>query len=615
MAKLDKEMMKKQHFWLLLIPLFVGLLLAWLGLFFGVAGATAEMAEANQKEKTAIDAAKAQSKQTLKLYDERKEELFKLRTQRWKEMWDQQKAIFEWPEALGREQIDKVEKLPFGAEISDPSFLNAFRDEAMKGYEKLVADVAPLHFAGDWRQVLRYVPAWKRNPESEDVWLAMEDYWVQREILRALAGVNKEAAQFKRPSDFPENDPRHALKNDPRERTFIGRTWQLDLKLVDKSGGTAIEGAVTNLTSRLQPFNANNELVFNVWLSNDPDARPFRLSIEGTSLEGGKKEPIKFVERKHKILDQRVVELFKVEQVFDVRTVPVKRLDKLALGYPSARHSRAELQMTAFSTKAATPPEGEAGMGGEAGGMGSLGGPPGGMGSLGGPPGGTGVSGPGLGGAATSTDLTYNGLSRRRYVNITGQVRAMPVGLVVVADQAFVQDVLTAVANCKLRYQTVQALLSRFRGSLSYATPTGGSGSFPMGGGPPPAGEGEGGPIGPPAGPPGVSGGAPRQGSSFGPPPGLPGAGSGPGMYGGYGGGPLSSSDDQTAGNLIQIEVHGIAALYEKFQPPKTDDAAAGSGTDPATSSTTGTGAPAGPTPTPNGTGGPTMPLATPPKM
>src|SRR5436305_3341933 len=200
-AKFDKEMMKKQHFWLLLIPLFIGLLLAWLGLFFGVADATEEKLNANNKEKQNIESAKAQAKKTLELYDKRKEELFGLRTQRWREMWDLQQPIYGWPEDLGEEQIAKVKGMKFGDEISDPSFINYFRDQGMEGYKTLAKDVAPLQFAGDWRTALRTVPAWKRNPTSEDIWLAIEDSWAQRELVLALDGVNKDAAAFRRPGD------------------------------------------------------------------------------------------------------------------------------------------------------------------------------------------------------------------------------------------------------------------------------------------------------------------------------------------------------------------------------------------------------------------------------
>src|SRR5688572_31049129 len=107
-AKFDKEMMKKQHFWLLLIPLFIGLLLAWVGLFFGVADATAEQAKKNDDEKKKVEATQAKSRKTLDLYDVQKDQLTKLRSVRWKEMWDLQQDIFEWPRALGEEQVNKV---------------------------------------------------------------------------------------------------------------------------------------------------------------------------------------------------------------------------------------------------------------------------------------------------------------------------------------------------------------------------------------------------------------------------------------------------------------------------------------------------------------------------
>src|SRR5439155_23202643 len=101
-----------------------------------------------------------------------------------------------------------------------------------------------------------------------------------------------------------------------------------------------------------------------------------------------------------------------------------------------------------------------AGMGGVAGTPGGASHSRGGAGLPGAP--GVGEGGGGFGGAATSTDVTDNGLPRRRYIHRTDQVRAMPIGLAVIADQAYVQDVLTAMANCKLRFQTVQTHLTRF---------------------------------------------------------------------------------------------------------------------------------------------------------
>src|SRR5438094_6879824 len=157
-AKLDKEMLKKQHFWLLLIPVVVGLLLAWIGLFVSVSGATEEKEAANNTAKAEVDKATAQSKEMLKLYDGRKETLFKLRTERWREMWNLQESVYEWPKELGEDRIALVKDQKFGAEISDSNFLDAFKNRYAKEYDKVVAEVAPIQFAGNsWRSVLRYV--------------------------------------------------------------------------------------------------------------------------------------------------------------------------------------------------------------------------------------------------------------------------------------------------------------------------------------------------------------------------------------------------------------------------------------------------------------------------
>jgi hypothetical protein len=602
-AKLDKEMLKKQHFWLLLIPVVIGLLLAWIGLFVGVSSATEEKEKANDAAKQEIDRATAQSREVLKLYDKRKDELYKLRMQRHKEMYDLQQSVYEWPKSLGEDQIAKVKELKFGADISDQSFLNTFRDHYAKEYDTLVSDVAPMQFAGGWYTVLRHVSKWNRNATPEDVWLASEDFWVEREMIRSLARVNVDAAKL-----VPRTPPEAGL----RKRAFASRTWELTLQMTDKSNGVALEGTIRNLTPRLQPYNVNNELVFNVWLSDDPSAKPFQFVVEGASLEGGKTEPIKFVEKRHIVFEGNPRGLYRVEQVFDVRTAPVKRLDKLALGYLSARHNQAELQMSAFSDKEAAADKDTAPAAGGPGGGGGPGGPP----PMGAAPSGpavagAGVSAPGggLGGAAAG-DFTFNNLARRRYISRTDQVRAMPIGLTVIADQSYVQDVLTAVANCKLRFQTVQTHIERFRGSLAYSPSSSGDGApaFPgmpgMPGGPPPRGGGEDDrPIGP-AGPP-------VAGSGMGPGvfpgfPSVPGLPAFPGSFPGFGGSmPRSSNEDQVATNLVAISMYGITTLYEKFEPPADKDKKVDSDTEPAKTEPPTVDPKAGP-------GAPMTPMSTP---
>ena len=546
-GKIDKEFLKKHHFWLLQGVIALGLVLAWFGLMVSVPDEIAAKGDDNLKKKKTLDAAKAQSRATLFEYDKRKLELFNLRGQRWKDMWEIQKEMYEWPAVLGEDQLAKVQGLTFGDNISNASLLEAFKTQLGKEYENLAKAIAPMQFNNGWQAVLRHVAAWRLTPESEEVWLALEDLWVQREIVQTVAKINEKAAKFDQLN--PAEDPSKS-----RKRSFQNRTWKADLEIVEAGGVYQLKGTIKNRTDRLQPYGANNGLFLKVWLSDDPNARPFEFLIQGSSLEGGKEEKIRELPKEHKIYDGRVVGLYRVEQVFDARTLPVKRFDKLALGYTSARHSLADLEMTPFSTKAVeaeTPAAVE----------GAPGGP---MAPPGGPMAPPGAFGTGGDAAAAKGDMSPNLLVRRRYVNRTDQVRFMPIALSVVCDQIYSADVLTALANSRLRMQIVQSHLGRFRGTISYfgegttAAPDGPStpGAFPMApGGPPP------GPLSRPG--------------PMGPPPPM-----GPGAFGGFPGvgsssAPRSSSEDVASGNLIDFSVYGIASLYEKYQTEPRKDAAA----------------------------------------
>ena len=56
--------------------------------------------------------------------------------------------------------------------------------------------------------------------------------------------------------------------------------------------------------------------------------------------------------------------------------------------------------------------------------------------------------------------------NKDRYIDVTDQVRRMPVALVLVIDQMFIQDALAAYANSTLRFQVTQFHWTRFRGTL-----------------------------------------------------------------------------------------------------------------------------------------------------
>ena len=204
--------------------------------------------------------------------------------------------------------------------------------------------------------------------------------------------------------------------------------------------------------------------------------------------------------------------------------------------------------------------------------------------------------------------------NRKRYVEVTKQVRRMPVALTVIVDQAYIQDVLIAYANSPLRFQTTQVHWKRFSGNLSGGPESGPGGGFGEGGpvvssGTGSAGGGFGtfgeGGVGPAGG--GSRGGFGRGGAggaAIGPGPGLappilptpgpmggpllPMGPGGPGGFGGPGGTMTSISESQLTAGLVELTIYGVVSLYEKYQE----------GGDAPATAPAATGAPA-PTPTP----------------
>src|SRR5262249_11959861 len=69
--------------------------------------------------------------------------------------------------------------------------------------------------------------------------------------------------------------------------------------------------------------------------------------------------------------------------------------------------------------------------------------------------------------AGAGPPTTKNQLYRPRYIDRTDQVRRMPVGVVLVVDQQYVQDVLVAFSNSKLAFQEAQWHWNRIHGPVA----------------------------------------------------------------------------------------------------------------------------------------------------
>jgi len=681
----NNDALKKHHFWILvgMVPLLV--LIAVIMITSGVGGAISERKAAIEKAQKEI--ASKSSPKPVRLIQEMDKLIERVASKRgdlWKANWESQKHIYIWPKSrnfdnfarkikkLVRQEDKEVETevlepvrledLKFGdpipnnadqyAAFKSPSlylamYSNADPKQGRSG-TGIADQLAPTQFLGGWQSVLRHVAAFpERQLTSEQIWLLMEDYWVQRALLLDLKGVNDQIAAFT-PVRYEDNgqvidDPQNPQgPQNPLRRRFQSRIWEVTLEVKQRGNQRYLEGELRNLTDRVQILGINRSMTLKVWLDAGPNGsvdgiQPVEFKIGGEYVPGrGATRFAKDSQGKDIAIPAdrivirpdandtnlskypnvippgtNVTRIAKVEQVFDATTVPIRRIDALALGYTDSRWAmktklvkpkfpafEKDEETTGSGSTLGGPPDGSAGAVGS-----SLSGPPPGTTSTGVGSPDSGYPGmPGMGGTGTTRQGTLMGAgtlesvvdaNRRRYVDVTDQVRRMPVALVIVVDQDYMQDVLLSLANSPLRFQVTQVTWNRFRGKLDYGPGGGGlrSGDEILYSGPGELGEGFG--LAPGTGYPGSGGftGPPGGTSDVGTPPGFPpgigvppGIGSsgfsgppglgvpGTGGYNPYGpafpgsGGVLSEA--QLTSGLIELSIYGIVSLYEKYTPP-----------------------------------------------
>ena len=329
-GKIDKELLKKHHFWFLFIPIIVALMVAWFGLLSEVDGEIEKTKTENEKKKNETKKTQAQPKDTLVEYDKQNSKLRSQKEILWKDGWERQKDLFVWPTGYSRDRIDFLKKFRFGEEIREElQVLELFQRAGAKlyldEYEQLVKTLEPMQFRDkDWKVVLtRDKQNWLNRPDSEDVWLAMENLWVQRELLLAVHKVNADAAAFRLVAS-PDN------KDDKKHRLFRSRTWELELWIEDQKGARVFKGKLKNISERLQVMGIGNSMVLKV--EANPGGKKFSFEVQGTQLEAGQSMDVKTIPSHTIPADSNITEIASVRQEFDSRTVPVKRIDYLALG-------------------------------------------------------------------------------------------------------------------------------------------------------------------------------------------------------------------------------------------------------------------------------------------
>lgn len=621
---LDKEFLLKHRFWLMLAVTPILILVALGMLFTSVAGAVATQQETVEKAKKELQSIKDPKNQVaidaLQAVDTK---IADKKNEVWARAWKMQQGLVTWPVALAPKLKDKYFGDPIHnfdrADYADTHYRTQLRADLydiVNPYDAAKPEQTAVQFKGGiagWEQIIAPIRNWPQKPPTdEDVWLAQEDIWIKRELLRVVKNANDLVGVFRGPKPAEKDKPAPKLPAGEEivdRKVFHNPYWELDLVLT--RGGQNkhfLRGTLKNVGKKRHPLG----IYFAVSLQRGYNVQPCYLMVDGDPLGVGDTVQVAFQDEKRTLLNVDLYNpsgLYRVEQVFNWRSVPVKRIDVVQLAHSAHRVANRTLkQYPAFAPKVDPNAPADT-MGGPGGGM--MGGPGGGMmgsSDTGGGMGGKGM-GMGMGMGMGATNLTTNGLLKNRYIEVTPAVRRIPVGLVVIADQNHIQEVLTAFANSKLRIQTTQVHWDRCYENIR--PPEEASSVENVAGGSP----GTGGMTGT-----GGMGGRGLGSSDTGDGPGagrgMPGGGMGSrgmmgsgGGYPGFGGmgsgmGSLVNMEEEDDMSLVEMALYGIASLYEKYPPKPT---ATEGGTPPADGSTPAAGG------TPAATTPPAQAGATPP--
>lgn len=574
--KIDKEFVVKYHFWILLgvyAPMaLVALLLVWTT----VAGAVDQGASELKKTKEGLGKASGSNLKNNAWIDvlrKKEERLEGQKNAMWEQVWEAQKVIMTWPSFLLQRFpslkdayfLDKLESDLREKYANDNNTYYTQLDHQGTGIVHIVEPVnnrgiGTVQFRGGWQSILTYVPKgkWPPIPDSDDCWLAQEDIWVQRELLLCIKEANDFSAIYRKQPNAPK-----PAKGEIDHQIFTNPRWKLDLILTPNE----LKWQITNLSARRQPLSMhflvkrkNTSTRDKIWVDGEPlapgqsskwDSWPLK-AIGLTGLEG-------------------------VTEVLDWRSAAVKRIDKIDLYHHSNRTSAKSFTTPPVKVDPNAPPEASAATPGMA-----PGGVPGmgmkGMGDSGDAPGGMMPGGPfgmgmgGMGGMGMQQML----VNKYRYVDINDQVRRMALGVVLIVDQSRIQDVLTAFANSRLRFQITQVHWQHYNNSIkppvvsdpntpvnfNYSTedrPPPGM-SFSMSGVSAPTGD--------------EPGGVSAAGGRMPPMPSAP--------MGGDQTAIMAGSDESA--NVVELAIYGIGSLYQRYppKPPEGSTPAADAGAAPA---------------------------------
>lgn len=474
--KVNKEVFIKHHFWILtilvlLLPL-VCLMVLWTS-----ASAKVEDAEKSVKgvEERLNKISSPKNDTFVKVMNEKDEKVDAQKTKIWKAASEAQAGMLTWPNNF--EGADKLNDMYFGDPIPiewrfSYHKVNPYREQ----YDAIVDTVLPVKGPTDGQVQYHGGPEavvapsfdgkWKASPppDGDEMWFLQEDLAIQRELLQIIRDTNDAIATFRKVPGAPKPDK---SKGEIDHQIFTNCDFKVDLVLAEEKGKKTFRCVLTNISGRRQalsfiPFVVSIKGLQDpqyFWADGEPLAPNASFTVKHKEKD---KEEDWVLQTQSGTLQGEVLQ--GVMQVYDWRTAPIKRLDKVLTGVSSSR-TVAPLLPPSFEKKDEPPALG-GDQGAAQGGGGDVGGGMAAMGKMMGDRarmmGGMG----GMGGGASSADKTKNGLDKNRYISVSKQVRRMPVAFALVIDQSHIQDFLTVAANSKLRIQTTEVYWQRFRDDI-----------------------------------------------------------------------------------------------------------------------------------------------------
>jgi hypothetical protein len=401
----------------------------------------------------------------------------------WNDAWEVQKDMFDWPHNSDA-QLDRLKYPDDEVKWTERS---EYRELWKTQFQKLQAEVAPVEFKGGTGGYVHIMmpgfsgsstpfsapiaagtgarggpsmggggvnvapvqasptdtPSggiwdgfWQHVPTVEEMWLAQEDFWVKRELLRIVRDAVSSIDRFEEVQEDKDKDKPEGIFS---RHHFRNSLWDIDF-LLEKQGRNqwliSDRSTIKNLhpAGRTVPLSASptsGGLHFAVKQGN----KRVPFSVDGEPLPYGASASFR---KKWKIDSITFDRPFELEQEFEAANCPVREIIDIELGKHSHRTNSPLL--TSLSIK---PPKSDV--------LAAAGGTT--------PP-----PAPQAGAGAGESEFTPNHLPRRRYVFRTEQVRHIPVALHLIVDIAHMHDVLIAMSNSRLRVQTTQVQFRHISG-------------------------------------------------------------------------------------------------------------------------------------------------------